>query len=37
MIWFDINQLEKNLKTDAVSEKDTFTYLFVLMLFLLCG
>lgn len=32
MIWFDIKQLEKNLKTDAVSEKETFRYLFVLML-----
>ncbi|MBN8649798.1 MAG: hypothetical protein J0L67_00110 [Cytophagales bacterium] len=32
MIWFDIKQLEKNLKTDAVSEKETFTYLFVLLL-----
>ena len=32
MIWFDIKQLEKNLKDNAVSEKETFTYLFVLLL-----
>jgi|JI9StandDraft_2_1071091.scaffolds.fasta_scaffold88200_2 hypothetical protein len=32
MTWFDIKKLEKNLKTDAVSEKETFRYLFVLML-----
>lgn len=32
MIWFDIKQLEKNLKADAVSERETFTYLLVLLL-----
>jgi hypothetical protein len=32
MIWFDVKQLEKNLKADIVSEKETFRYLFVLML-----
>lgn len=32
MIWFDVKQLEKNLKADIVSEKETFMYLFVLLL-----
>lgn len=31
MIWFNIKQLEKNLKDNAVSERETYMYLFVLL------